>query len=135
MFSDHATVFVQGGRGGDGCVSFRREKFVPRGGPDGGDGGDGGAVELVADPDLRDLTKFRFASHCTSETADRRVLLRPLVDVAKVEAWFGRCRRPHGHIVAVLDYSGCNPSSSLHGYSVCDRARKVDASRVDERGR
>src|SRR3954447_9215719 len=63
MFSDHATVFVQGGRGGDGCVSFRREKFVPRGGPDGGDGGDGGAVELVADPDLRDLTKFRFASH------------------------------------------------------------------------
>ena len=63
MFSDHATVFVQGGRGGDGCVSFRREKYVPRGGPDGGDGGDGGAVELVADPDLRDLTKFRFASH------------------------------------------------------------------------
>src|SRR3954447_15549867 len=63
MFSDHATVFVQGGRGGDGCVSFRREKFVPRGGPDGGDGGDGGAVQLVADPDLRDLTKFRFASH------------------------------------------------------------------------
>jgi GTPase len=63
MFSDHATVYVQGGRGGDGCVSFRREKFVPRGGPDGGDGGDGGDVELVADPDLRDLTKFRFASH------------------------------------------------------------------------
>ncbi|MDX6523461.1 MAG: GTPase [Gaiellales bacterium] len=63
MFSDHATIYVQGGRGGDGCVSFRREKFVPRGGPDGGDGGDGGGVELVADPDLRDLTKFRFASH------------------------------------------------------------------------
>src|SRR3954454_22068044 len=64
MFSDHATVFVQGGRGGDGCVSFRREKFVPRGGPDGGDGGDGGAAELVADPDLRALPKFRFASRC-----------------------------------------------------------------------
>jgi GTP-binding protein len=63
MFSDRATIFVQGGRGGDGCVSFRREKYVPRGGPDGGDGGDGGDVELVADPDLRDLTKFRFASH------------------------------------------------------------------------
>src|SRR5438876_8657785 len=63
MFSDRATIFVQGGRGGDGCVSFRREKFVPRGGPDGGDGGNGGDVELVADPDLRDLTKFRFAAH------------------------------------------------------------------------
>jgi GTPase len=63
VFSDHATIYVQGGRGGDGCVSFRREKYVPRGGPDGGDGGDGGAVELVADPDLRDLTAFRFASH------------------------------------------------------------------------
>jgi GTPase len=63
MFSDHATIHVQGGRGGDGCVAFRREKYVPRGGPDGGDGGDGGGVELVADPDLRDLTAFRFASH------------------------------------------------------------------------
>jgi GTP-binding protein len=59
MFSDHATVFVQGGRGGDGCVSFRREKFVPRGGPDGGDGGDGGDVVLFADLRRRDLSGFR----------------------------------------------------------------------------
>ncbi|MGZ4431448.1 MAG: GTPase ObgE [Gaiellales bacterium] len=63
MFSDRATIFVQGGRGGDGCISFRRERYVPKGGPDGGDGGDGGAVELVASGELRDLTRFRFASH------------------------------------------------------------------------
>lgn len=67
MFADRATVEVRGGRGGNGCVSFRREKYVPRGGPDGGDGGDGGDVILLADPDLRDLTPFRFASHFRGE--------------------------------------------------------------------
>jgi GTP-binding protein len=63
VFADRATVYVEAGRGGDGCISFRREKFVPKGGPDGGDGGDGGDVVLVADPDLRDLARFRRASH------------------------------------------------------------------------
>ena len=63
MFADRANVFIQGGRGGDGCISFRREKFVPKGGPDGGDGGDGGDVVLVADPDLRDLSRFKQAAH------------------------------------------------------------------------
>jgi GTPase len=48
MFIDEVEVRFEGGRGGDGCVSFRREKYVPRGGPDGGDGGDGGSVVLVA---------------------------------------------------------------------------------------
>ncbi len=48
MFVDQVTIHARAGRGGDGCVSFRREKFVPRGGPDGGDGGDGGSVLLVA---------------------------------------------------------------------------------------
>ena len=59
MFSDRARIHVQAGRGGDGGLSFRREKHVPRGGPDGGDGGDGGSVTLVAHPDLRDLSGFR----------------------------------------------------------------------------
>jgi GTPase len=63
VFADRATIQVEGGRGGDGCVSFRREKYVPKGGPDGGDGGDGGDVVLVASPDLRDLSRFRTASH------------------------------------------------------------------------
>ena len=59
MFHDRARIHVQAGRGGDGALSFRREKFVPKGGPDGGDGGPGGDVVLVADPDLRDLSSFR----------------------------------------------------------------------------
>ena len=59
MFSDRARIHVQAGKGGDGGLSFRREKFVPKGGPDGGDGGRGGDVVLVADPDLRDLSSFR----------------------------------------------------------------------------
>ena len=59
MFSDRATIHVQAGKGGDGGLSFRREKFVPKGGPDGGDGGDGGDVVLVADPALRDLSALQ----------------------------------------------------------------------------
>ncbi len=59
MFHDRARVHLQAGRGGDGGLSFRREKYVPRGGPDGGDGGDGGDVALLAAADLRDLSPFR----------------------------------------------------------------------------
>ena len=59
MFHDRARIRVQAGRGGDGSLHFRREKHVPKGGPDGGDGGPGGDVVLVADPDLRDLAGFR----------------------------------------------------------------------------
>src|SRR5919202_7113000 len=59
MFHDRARVHVQAGRGGDGSLHFRREKHVPKGGPDGGDGGAGGDVVLVADADLRDLGRFR----------------------------------------------------------------------------
>lgn len=59
MFHDRARIRVQAGRGADGAIHFRREKHVPRGGPDGGDGGPGGDVVLVADADLRDLSGFR----------------------------------------------------------------------------
>jgi GTPase len=59
MFHDRARLTVIAGRGGDGSMHFRREKYVPRGGPDGGDGGDGGDVVLVADPRRRDLSGFR----------------------------------------------------------------------------
>jgi GTP-binding protein len=59
VFSDRAQIEVQGGAGGNGVVSFRREAHVPKGGPDGGDGGRGGAVEVVCDDSLRDLSAFR----------------------------------------------------------------------------
>ncbi|MCL6466231.1 MAG: GTPase ObgE [candidate division WOR-3 bacterium] len=57
-FVDEAVIYVRAGDGGNGCVSFRREKFVPRGGPDGGDGGDGGSVVLVGDEHLQTLADF-----------------------------------------------------------------------------
>src|SRR5436190_117929 len=59
MFHDRARLIVVAGRGGDGSIHFRREKYVPRGGPDGGDGGDGGDIVLFADPRRRDLSGFR----------------------------------------------------------------------------
>ena len=63
MLHDRARIHVQAGAGGDGCVSFRREAHVPRGGPDGGDGGRGGDVVVVCEPSLRDLQAFRRRTH------------------------------------------------------------------------
>jgi GTP-binding protein len=63
MLHDRARIHVQAGAGGDGCMSFRREAHVPRGGPDGGDGGHGGAVVLLCDESLRDLQSFRRKTH------------------------------------------------------------------------
>ena len=63
MFNDRAHIHAEAGRGGDGGLSFRREKYVPKGGPDGGDGGRGGDVVVVVDPSLRDLSAFRRIKH------------------------------------------------------------------------
>src|SRR5213593_642602 len=67
MFVDEIDIFVKGGDGGAGCVSFRREKYVPRGGPDGGDGGDGGSVWLEADPSLTTLLDYHYKRHYHAE--------------------------------------------------------------------
>jgi len=67
-FVDEATVRVQAGNGGHGCLSFRREKFVERGGPDGGDGGHGGDVYLVADESINTLVDFRVARRFRAES-------------------------------------------------------------------
>ena len=58
-FVDQAKISVQAGRGGNGCVSFRREKYIPKGGPDGGHGGDGGSITLAATTSLNTLVDFR----------------------------------------------------------------------------
>lgn len=66
-FIDEAKIFVRSGNGGDGMVTFRREKYVPRGGPSGGDGGDGGDVVLVVNPKLNTLRKFGHQVHFRAE--------------------------------------------------------------------
>jgi GTP-binding protein len=63
MFIDEIDIYVKGGDGGAGCISFRREKYVPYGGPDGGDGGDGGSVWLEADRALTTLLDFHYKRH------------------------------------------------------------------------
>lgn len=68
MFIDRVEIEVQAGRGGDGCSSFRREKYVPKGGPDGGDGGRGGSVILVAEEGVNNLS---YVAHRTTWKADR----------------------------------------------------------------
>ncbi len=66
-FTDLCRVNVKGGDGGAGCMSFRREAFVPKGGPDGGDGGNGGSVVLVCDPQLSSLIDYRYKHHFRAE--------------------------------------------------------------------
>lgn len=66
-FVDEASILVVAGDGGNGCVSFRREKYIPKGGPDGGDGGDGGDVWMEADENLNTLIDYRFEKSFRAE--------------------------------------------------------------------
>jgi GTP-binding protein len=91
VFADEAKIFVKGGHGGNGCVAFRREKYVPRGGPSGGDGGNGGNIFLEANINDNTLLRYRYnrefkadrgrhgeGSNCTGITGDDMVLLVPI---------------------------------------------------------
>ncbi|HDL7477045.1 TPA: Obg family GTPase CgtA [Yersinia enterocolitica] len=69
-FVDEATILVVAGDGGNGCVSFRREKYIPNGGPDGGDGGDGGDIYLLADENLNTLIDYRFVKSFRAERGE-----------------------------------------------------------------
>ena len=90
-FVDEATIKVEAGNGGNGCLSFRREKFIPRGGPDGGDGGNGGSIYLEGTKDLTTLVDFRFQRHykadngqsgmggnCTGKAGDDLIIKVPV---------------------------------------------------------
>ncbi len=70
MFVDRVTIEVEAGRGGDGCLSFRREKYVPRGGPDGGDGGDGGSIIMVAEAGVDSLAALAHRKRWRAERGE-----------------------------------------------------------------
>lgn len=116
-FTDLCRINVRGGDGGAGCMSFRREAFVPKGGPDGGDGGNGGSVILEADPQLSSLIDFRYKHHFRAERGTH----------GKGARRHGRAGEdlvlhvPLGTVVRELDLTTLEPA-----YDICDLTHPGD---------
>jgi GTP-binding protein len=114
-FIDEVSIAVQAGKGGDGCLSFRREKFIPFGGPNGGDGGNGGNIYIEAEPNLNTLIDYRFLKHfkaksgqhgmgseCTGKSADDLILKVPVGTVvwdAETLEQMGDLVKPHQRLL------------------------------------
>ena len=135
-FVDEATIRVQAGKGGDGCVSFRREKYIPFGGPNGGDGGDGGSVYLVTDTGLNTLADFRYhrsfkadngepgmGRECTGKSADDlyiRVPIGTVVYDADTQELIGDLVEPDQKLVVAK--GGKHGLGNVHFKSSTNRA-------------
>ena len=84
MFVDYAKIIIESGKGGDGAATFRREKYVAAGGPDGGDGGKGGDIYFEVDPDSNTLIDFRFTKNSKLKTEKMVVEIDVLEKVVKI---------------------------------------------------
>ena len=120
MFVDEVDIHVEAGHGGRGCLAFRREKFVPRGGPSGGDGGHGGSVYIVASPHINTLINFRF--HPEFDGRARRA--RHGLELHRPRRRRSRARRADRHAGLREDRrpgraaSGCSPIWPSEGQRV-----------------
>ncbi len=147
-FVDEVTIKVEGGSGGNGCLSFRREKFIPRGGPDGGDGGRGGNVYLVANEGLNTLADFRFTryfqaphgtagrgNNCSGKSGDDLLVRVPVGTVvmdADTGEQIGDLARPDARLPVAM--GGHGGFGNTHFKSSINRApRRTTPGRAGER--
>jgi GTP-binding protein len=113
MFVDAVTIEIEGGRGGDGCLSFRREKYVPRGGPDGGDGGDGGSVIFVATAGVDSLAALSGKRHWKAESGER--------------GGSSNCHGRNGHDLIIQVPPGTLLIDAEHGHVIKDLSQVGDS--------
>ena len=112
-FVDESTIEVHAGKGGDGSASFRREKFIPRGGPDGGDGGRGGSILAVADRNVNTLVEYRYARVHRARNGEK----------GRGSDCYGKAaeditlRFPVGTVITDLDSGEVIADLSVHGHS------------------